>query len=61
MMLEAGAPRRHAPCYCGGTIMEVFQRTKIVYFGVRRYIYKKPRWQIVNCFPSDSAMLREKK
>lgn len=39
-------------CYCGGWIKEVFQCEKVRDSINRRYyVYKKPRWQIVNCFP----------
>lgn len=48
---------RFIPCYCGGEVKMVYQRDKIVYFGERRYQYKRPRWQIVNCFPRRTTPL----
>jgi hypothetical protein len=38
---------KRIPCYCGGELVFWFQKKKVNKSGE----YKKPRWQLVNCFP----------
>lgn len=39
-------------CYCGGFMLSIFSKEKVTnLFNPRPYTYKKPRWQLVNCFP----------
>lgn len=49
------APRiletKETPCYCGGIVRQVLTRDKRTPYGWKWNHYKKPRWQIDNCYP----------
>lgn len=40
-----------AKCYCGGWVRSVLTEHKKQFFGWKFFHYKKPRWQLDNCYP----------
>ncbi len=51
MAFRGELDRKWIKCYCGWHLFILSAHKVTNLFDQREYEYKKPRWQLVNCYP----------